>query len=112
VASPELNLRPFFVCASIVCVLALASCGLLSPEQQHTALQVLDGMRAQGTITQAQYDALVESLLSGSTTAWWMQLVQVIGSAALAYAGVQWRRGPVATPSERAARIAPPSTAE
>lgn len=93
-----------------VVAILFASCGLLSPEQQHTALQVLDSMRAQGTISQVQYDALVESLLSGSTTAWWIQLVQVIGSAALAYAGVQWRRGPVATPSERAARIAPPAS--
>lgn len=93
-----------------VCSVALCACGLLSPEQQQTALQVLDGMRANGSISQVQYDALVQSLLSGSTTAWWMQLIQVIGSAALAYAGVQWRRGPVATPTERAARIAPPTT--
>lgn len=83
----------------------LASCAWLTPEQQQTALQVVDSMAAQGSITRAQHDALVEALLSGSSTAWWQQLVQIIGGAALAYAGVQWRRGPVATPSERAARL-------
>lgn len=95
----------------ILIAVALCSCGMLSPDQQQTALQVLDGMRANGAITQAQYEALVQSLLSGSTVAWWQQLIQVIGSAALAYAGVQWRRGPVATPTERAARIAPQAPA-
>jgi hypothetical protein len=93
-----------------LCAVMFCACGLLSPEQQQTALQVVDSMYGQGAITQAQHDALVQALLSGSTTAWWQQLVQVIGSAALAYAGVQWRRGPVATPTERAARISPPST--
>jgi hypothetical protein len=83
----------------------LASCAWLTPEQQQTALQVVDSMMAQGSITRAQHDALVEALLSGSSTAWWQQLVQVIGGAALAYAGVQWRRGPVATPAERVARM-------
>jgi hypothetical protein len=83
----------------------LASCAWLTPEQQQTALQVVDSMAAQGSISRAQHDALVEALLSGSSTAWWQQLVQVIGGAAWAYAGVQWRRGPVATPTERAARL-------
>lgn len=98
-----------YVLLALVAV-ALCSCALLSPAQQQTALSVLDGMRANGAITKAQYDALVEALLSGSSTAWWQQLVQIAGSAALAYAGVQWRRGPVATPTERAARIAPPTS--
>lgn len=97
-------MRPYVLLLIGVLLMSLTACGLLSPEQQHTALSVLDGMRAQGTISQAQYDALVEALLSGSSVAWWQQLAQILGSAALAYFGVQWRRGPVATPSERAAR--------
>lgn len=89
----------------VVLSVALASCAWLTPEQQQTALQVVDSMAAQGSITRAQHDALVEALLSGSSTAWWQQLVQIIGGAALAYAGVQWRRGPVATQAERVARM-------
>ena len=58
----------------VVLSVALASCAWLTPEQQQTALQVVDSMAAQGSITRAQHDALVEALLSGSSTAWWQQL--------------------------------------
>lgn len=91
-----------FALAAIV----LTSCGLLTPEQQSDALLAIDDMLARGIITQAQYEALREAILSGGTMQWWQQLVQVLGGAALAYAGVQWRRGPVAPPAERAARKA------
>lgn len=93
----------------IVCV-GLCSCGLLTSEQQQTALAVIDQMAYQGTITAEQRSALTQAILTGSAQSWWMQLVNIVGGAALAYAGVQWRRGPVATPAERAARIAPTTT--
>lgn len=92
-----------------VCCIVLCSCGFLSNEQQQTALQVIDQMAYQGTITAEQRSALTQAILTGSAQSWWAQLINIVGGAALAYAGVQWRRGPVATPSERAARIAPQS---
>jgi hypothetical protein len=95
------------IAALFVVAVSLCSCGFLTNEQQATALTVIDQMAYQGTITQEQRAALVQAILTGSAQSWWSQLIQIVGGAALAYAGVQWRRGPVATPSERAARIAP-----
>lgn len=82
------------VLSSAILLGSLVSCGMLSPEQQSTALQVVDQMFQDGTITQAQYDALREIVLSGSQREWWMEVVNVVGGAALAYAGIQLRRGP------------------
>jgi hypothetical protein len=97
------------IVAYVAVCLFLCSCGFLTNEQQTTALAVIDQMAYQGTITAEQRSALVQAILTGSAQSWWVQLINVVGGAALAYAGVQWRRGPVATPAERAARIAPPA---
>lgn len=88
-------------------LLSLTACGLLSPEQQDDALRVIDAMLTQNTITAEQHAALRDAILRGGTHAWWVELAQIVGGAALAYIGVQLRRGPVATPAERAARKAP-----
>lgn len=89
----------------IVVALFLVSCGIMSPQQQAQAMETLNDMLAKGTITKAQYDALVEVLMSAGQAQWWQQLALTAGGAALSYLGVQWRRGPVATPEERVARI-------
>ena len=73
---------------------AMTACGLLSPEQQQTALEVVTQMKAQGTITDAQFIALQEAILSGGQGAWWQQLAQIAARAALGYLGVEVRRGP------------------
>jgi len=75
-------------------VLLCAGCGLLSPEQQANALEVIDQMLRNGQVTEAQYAALREAILSKGSGAWWEELGLALGSAALAYAGVQIRRGP------------------
>lgn len=75
--------------------LLVAGCGLLSPEQQATALEVIDQMLTQQQITPDQYEALREAILAKGSGAWWEELGLAIGSAALAYAGIQIRRGPI-----------------
>lgn len=87
-------------------LLCLTACGLLSPEQQDDALRVIDAMLQQQTITAEQHAALRDAILRGGTQAWWVELAQMVGGAALAYFGVQLRRGPVATAQERATRKA------
>jgi hypothetical protein len=92
-------------CVAAICFVAcFAACGLLSPEQQQTALQAIDQMRANGSITQAQYEALREGILSSGQGAWWQQLAMTVGGAAAAYFGIQLRRGPVATMAEKVIR--------
>lgn len=73
---------------ALVCV-CFAGCGLLNPAQQSEAMQVLNQMKANGSITQAQYDAMVEMLLNGSQAAWWQQFATVAASAGLAWLGVR-----------------------
>jgi hypothetical protein len=84
-------------------------CGCISAETTHSAKQVLDQLLTAGTITQQQHAELLKALLSGGASEWWIQFATTIGSAALAYAGIQFRRGPVATAQERADRLAPPT---
>ena len=74
-----------------VAALLLTSCALMSPQDQSTALEVLDQMLKQGSITPAQYEALKESVLNAGTTAWWQQAAQVILGAGLGYLGIQMK---------------------
>lgn len=90
------------LCALLV--VTLCGCGLLSPQEQQTALAALDEMLRTNAITQAQYAALREALLAGGSGAWWQQFAQVAGSAVLAIAGVRLQRGPPATPDEVVSR--------
>ena len=78
----------------IVACLLLAGCGMLSPDQQSTALDVIEQMLAQGTITPEQYEGLRQSILAGGTGAWWQQIAEVAVAAGLAYVGVRLQRGP------------------
>lgn len=66
-----------------------AACGLLDPQQQQTALQVVDQMLAQGTITAEQAEALRQAILSGGQVAWWEQAATVVLGAGLAWLGVR-----------------------
>lgn len=93
------------LCLTLLCFI-LVACGLMTPQQQSEALAVVDGMLRNGSITQAQWEAMREAILSASTTNWWAAAAQTVCGGALAYFGVQARRGPVATPDERAKRKA------
>lgn len=73
--------------------LFLTACGLLSPEQQQTALEVVSQMKAQGTITDQQFYALQEAILSGGQGVWWEQLATALLGAGLGYLGVRVNRG-------------------
>lgn len=94
------------ILAVLLLCLCLVSCGLMSPQQQSEALAVVDEMLRNGSITHAQWEAMREAILSASTTNWWAAAAQTVCGGALAYFGVQARRGPVATPEERAKRKA------
>lgn len=74
---------------AIALCLYLTACGLLDPVQQSAALQTLDGMLKNGSITQAQYEALREIVLNGSQTVWWQQLGTAVAGAGLAWLGVR-----------------------
>ncbi len=98
----------------VAALLCAAGCGLMSPQQQSEALQVIDEMLKNGSITQAQWQAMREAILQASTTNWWAAAGQVVLGGVMGYLGVQARRGPVATPAERemrkrAARPLPPN---
>lgn len=79
--------------AAILFCLFLAGCGLMNPQQQAEALQVLEQMREQQSITQAQFEALREMVLSDGANAWWQEIGQIVLGAALGYVGVEIRRG-------------------
>ena len=99
--------------ALLLCGAAIAAgCASLPPEHQAAALRVIEQLRATGTITTEQAAGLTQALLTAPASAWWQELLQILGSVGLALLGVRWQRGPVATASERAARIlqqAPPA---
>ena len=81
-----------YVVAGIL-ALSLAGCGLMSPAEQSTALEVIEQMLRQGTITPEQYEGLRQAILSGGSGVWWHSLGEVVAGAALGYFGVQLRRG-------------------
>jgi len=75
------------VVCSVCCF--FTACGMLSPQEQQTSLQVLDGMLKNGSITKEQYDALVQIVLQGGSVNWWAQLGSAVSGAALAYFGIR-----------------------
>lgn len=77
---------------AVVC-LSLTACGLLDPQQQQTALQVVDQMLDQGTITPEQAEALRQTILQGGQVHWWEQAATAVLGAAMAYVGVRVQRG-------------------
>ena len=81
-----------YVFLIVVCV-ALTACGLLSPEQQETALQTVNAMVANGSATEAQAVAMREAILSGGQGAWWQEAARIASGAALGYLGVRVHRG-------------------
>jgi len=91
---------------AITCCALLAGCGLLSSDQATGIVEVINSIEQQGGLTAIQAEALRQAVLQNSGDPWWQQLTLGILEVALAVAGVRWIRGPAATASERAARIA------
>lgn len=99
----------------LLCVLiaVLPGCHMLTPEQKESARISLTQQRDVGNITQAQYDAAIEALDNPNGVDWTVLLASV-GSIAtsilfgvpIAVGAVNRKRGPVATPQERAVRAA------
>lgn len=87
-------------------LMAMTSCGLLSNEQAQAALQIVNEMQAQGSVTAEQAEALRQALLANTGEPWWQQVGRVVLEVGLAVAGVRLWRGPSASVAERAARIA------
>ena len=88
-----------------VCLL-LTACGVLSPEQQQTALQTIDAMMYQGTITPSQADALRETIMQAGQQNFWNQAAQVGLGAVMGYLGVQAAPGRAASVAARKAAVA------
>lgn len=91
----------------------LSACGLLSPAEQSTALEVIDQMLKNGVITLDQYEGLREAILAKGSGVWWEELAKIVVGAGLAYAGVQIRRGPptqkVGLPANKVHPVQPPT---
>ena len=88
-----------------VCM-ALCSCGLFSSEQVQAALDIINQMEAQNTVTAAQAEALREALVTNTGEPWYMQAGRLVLEVGMAVRGVRMWRGPSATSAERVARRA------
>jgi len=66
-----------------------AACGLMSPAQQGTALQVIDQMLVQGTITPEQHEGLRQAILQSGMMSWLQQAGTILGGAVLAWWGTR-----------------------
>lgn len=72
---------------------ALTACGLLDPQQQATALQVVEQMRAGGTITPEQAEALRQTILGGGQAHFWEQAAMLVLATGASLLGVRLQRG-------------------
>ena len=90
----------------LLSLLLFAAC--LTPEQQATAVVLVDELLRNGAITQSQHDVLMMTLGdgggSGIGSSLLTQLMGYIATGVSTYLAVQARRGPVATSAERVAR--------
>ena len=85
--------------------LLFVSCGLLDPAQQQAMLETINELEATGKITPTMAAAQRELVMSNGVGPWWQQGLGIVIAAVSAYLGVQWRRGPSATPQERVQRV-------
>jgi len=99
-------MRTLIRCAALAAVcLTFCSCGLFTSEQVQAALEIIDQMEQQNTVTAAQAEALREALMASSTgEPWYMQIGRVLLEVGMAVLGVRLWRGPAATVAERIAR--------
>lgn len=111
------NLLTYLLCLSLVFLPGCQALGM-TPEQIESARTSLTQQRDVGNITQAQYDAAVEALDNPAGVNWEALLLtggsvltSVLLGVPIAVGQVQKRRGPVATPQEKAARMAAGSKA-
>ena len=101
-------MRTLIRCAALAAVcLTFCSCGLFTTEQVQAALEIIDQMEQQNTVTAAQAEALREALMTSSTgEPWYMQIGRVVLEVGMAVLGVRLWRGPSATAAERLIRRA------
>ena len=90
---------------ALLAPLTLAGCGVLSSEHVETALQIIEQMQAQGSVTAEQAEALRQALQASTGEPWYMQVGRMALEVGLAVAGVRMWRGPSATAAERVARL-------
>ena len=86
--------------ATAIALLALTALLGLGGCVSQAAIQALEQMRAAGTITDAQYEALLGGLQQAAAWQWVENLTMVAASIM----GVRLWRGPSAPPTERALR--------
>lgn len=84
--------------------LTFCSCGIFTGEQVQAALEIINQMEAQQTVTASQAEALREALLANTGDPWWQQLGRLVLEVGMAVLGVRVWRGPSATAAERIAR--------
>ena len=80
--------------------LTLCSCGIFTGEQVQAALEIINQMEQQQTVTAAQ----AEALLANTGDPWWQQLGRLVLEVGMAVLGVRVWRGPSATAAEPIAR--------
>lgn len=87
----------------LIALCGLCACGVLSHDQAATLSQYFSEQRAQGLITEAQYQTLIEALDTSGFD--WEQLLWTAGGVIGALFGVRIQRGPPALPAEKLARV-------
>jgi uncharacterized protein YoaH (UPF0181 family) len=86
-----MRLRTILLCSL---PLVLVGCGMLSPAQQQTALDTINEMLSQGTISREQHAVLTDGILQQGWSGFLEQLTGFALAAVAAYTGVMIRRGP------------------
>jgi hypothetical protein len=82
----------------------LTSCGIIPEHVVSSAVDVVNQLETNQSITMEQADALRQALLANTGEPWYMQVGRLGLEVGLALAGVRLWRGPSATPLERVAR--------
>lgn len=90
--------------------MSLTSCGLFSSEQIQAAVEIIDQMEQQQSISSIQAEALRQALLAHTGEPWYWQVGRMALEVGLAITGVRMWRGPSASLMERRARKAAATT--
>lgn len=70
-----------------------ASCDAFSEADRSTIMQVADEMKTNGTLTQAQYDAVIEAMNQASGIDWEEFLLGLAGAVVATFTGIRITRG-------------------
>jgi hypothetical protein len=107
-------MKRFSIYALCLLVAMLPACGYLTPQQQNAAKQTIQAEYEAGRLTASQRDVAFEAIDKQTTSAGdvssWLYLggsvlASILLGVPISVGAVQAKRGPSATPQERAARM-------